>query len=1021
MAFRLNVPSGPPTSFRFATVAGVPGPQGPPGPAGSSGSVVFSGDVNGTAGGPQTVVGIQGNLISGAPSDRQVLHYDAGSGHLVWGADTNLPSGTGIVRVDSGVGSVITEGTADQLLGRNHANTADSFFTLGGDATLSNAVLTLANTAVTPGTYGDASHVARVTVDAKGRITAASQVSISGLPGGTGLVRVDSGTGSVITDGTADQLFGRNHANTADVFFTLGGDATIASGSLTLANTSVTAGSYGDGTHVGSFTVDAKGRLTAASSVAITGAPPTGTAGGDLAGSYPNPTVVQITGASDVCAIACDTLQWAATLTSATLTQAAPANDVATHNLTIKPQPPFASASTNTKPGNIIFELPTDVAGNDAAYVKFKGDASNAASVTIGGSVGGNDGYGRIWFGVTTPTSGNMSIYGVGGSQLFLQAGANASITLQNGTTNSWYAYYGMSIQAQTNNIAFQVGGADQLYVEGSGVLNWNKSVTTPTLGQDTPTSDVATNDFIIAPQASYASATGSNRTGANLVLKTAAATNSGTGSPFVRLKQGTVYYASFGNLSNGSGSGAIWLSSSQAGAETGSNYFASADGSNTFVNGPSTLFLGTNGGTAVCIHDADGVGIVTIGSRFTGCENPLASLSFSKTLTNATILHNPQTIDTATNPLIIKAQSAWASASTHTSGGALLLEGGSASDGSIGGTISLDGASTGTAGNIEFRVGGTNQAIFNGSALHMYAQIITFDQATTSFNITAGQKTSDTATNTLLIQGQNAYTSASTNTSGGHLKLQSGAAKTTSNTAGDIQHYIGATSVLTLTAGAGGEGSGSFKLHWSDLSANTASLYLDVAQATSDNVPSDMYVVGCQASAASSTQVNGGNLFLQGGQSKNSTNGGQITLAGGTNSGSVKGTVELNGSTLYMTGNIGGNGAAAKWAANTFSIAGSGTKTPGSAVYSCPFITLTGALTGATTVAFPNVQGFWFVDISGTSGWSGTNTLTFTSGSGSIVVKNTTTALGAVGKMLCVVANGSNTIYILGSAATTL
>ena len=37
-----------------------------------------------------------------------------------------------------------------------------------------------------------------------------------------------------------------------------------------LPNTVVTPGSYGDGTHVGAFTVDAQGRLTAASSVAIT-------------------------------------------------------------------------------------------------------------------------------------------------------------------------------------------------------------------------------------------------------------------------------------------------------------------------------------------------------------------------------------------------------------------------------------------------------------------------------------------------------------------------------------------------------------------------------------------------------------------------------------------------------------------------------------------------------------------------------------------------------------------------------
>lgn len=119
----------------------------------------------------------------------------------------------------------------------------------GGPITTTGTVA-LANTAVTTGTYGAADKVGQFTVDQQGRLTNAANVAID--------IAVANVAGAVAN--TVNVLAGTGLS---------GGGALTGNVTINLANTAVAAGNYGSAGNVASFTVDAQGRLTAASNVAI--------------------------------------------------------------------------------------------------------------------------------------------------------------------------------------------------------------------------------------------------------------------------------------------------------------------------------------------------------------------------------------------------------------------------------------------------------------------------------------------------------------------------------------------------------------------------------------------------------------------------------------------------------------------------------------------------------------------------------------------------------------------------------
>jgi hypothetical protein len=246
--------------------------------------VLYYGKGTGGAGGTATTVqaiaglgayvGLSGTqTITGNKTFSGTLALGGSATATTKSAGNNSTSVATTAYVDSAVSSASSSFTAAGDTGTVSIASSDTFTISGGVGLSSAATATdtitvnLDNTAVSAGSYGSGTAIPTFTVDAQGRLTAAGTASIST----SFTAAADSGAALTISGG--------------DTFTIVGGTGltSVASATdtltLNLDNTAVTAGSYGGAASVGSFTVDAQGRLTAASSTTIEIALGTNTSG----------------------------------------------------------------------------------------------------------------------------------------------------------------------------------------------------------------------------------------------------------------------------------------------------------------------------------------------------------------------------------------------------------------------------------------------------------------------------------------------------------------------------------------------------------------------------------------------------------------------------------------------------------------------------------------------------------------------------------------------------------------------
>ena len=226
------------------------------GGGGATGAVSYQGTWNASTNTPTLVssVGNQGNYyvvnVAGTTNLNGITDWQVGDWAVFNGSIWQKVDNTDAVTSVNGKTGTVVLGVAD-IAGAvpNTVNVLAGTGLSGGGALTGNVTLTLANTAVTAATYGNASTVAQVTIDAQGRITNAVNVAIqiaSGNVTGLGTMATQNANAVVITGGTINSVAHSGgtfaNANITSVAATFP-NSYLANSTATLGNATITLGS----------------------------------------------------------------------------------------------------------------------------------------------------------------------------------------------------------------------------------------------------------------------------------------------------------------------------------------------------------------------------------------------------------------------------------------------------------------------------------------------------------------------------------------------------------------------------------------------------------------------------------------------------------------------------------------------------------------------------------------------------------------------------------------------------------